>query len=110
MSTSTSNVGSTPHKPDYKLGPQSQATSGGSTSDLDNSSLQDAKFVVVPHLQVVDPDTFLNENFGEGGCGSEPTITSNEMKLSYCVNPEKRPKSGMYSELVSTHHSDNFLG
>jgi hypothetical protein len=94
--------GGTPHKPIHRTGSIHQAITAGNTPGLDAASEEDAK-MIVPNLQVVDPLTFLKENFGNYG----PLQGGFNMKLKL---PHGCPESLMWPRLVSTHHPDSFLG
>jgi len=77
---------------------------------LDESSREAAAYLI-PDLQVVTPERFLDETFGKDGCGELPEEYDRKgMQLSGLrVGEKEKPESRMWSELASIHHSDNFF-
>jgi hypothetical protein len=100
---------STPHKMSQGSSSLNQAISVGTTSDI---SPEDATFLL-PHLQIVTPETFLKENFGEAACSSLPAdFNPTRMKLLSPIpsGHMHRPENAMCAELVGTYHPKSLLG
>jgi hypothetical protein len=101
---------STPHKKSRGTLSLSQSTPQGATQDLNKYSFEDVKSIL-PKFDVVTPDVFLTERFGEDACDPVPDGFDKEaLKMLLALVNGKRVESTMYPELVSTHARACSLG